>query len=85
MKFNTTLEAQTAKDIVNHLMECALPLVCAHGRPTVLALDKRELMKWGCLFVILCVELTPRIILITHAHPQNMTLDSPNTKQRVVL
>ncbi|KAK8828713.1 hypothetical protein WA577_000195, partial [Blastocystis sp. JDR] len=41
VKFNTPLEAQTAKDIVNHLMECALPLVCAHGRPTVLALDKR--------------------------------------------
>ena len=49
IKFNTPVDEETAIELGRLLMKCNLPLVCAHGRPTVLQaqLPVRRLQRNG--------------------------------------
>ena len=45
LKGNSHLSIESMQTIVDNLMRCDNPYVCPHGRPTIIAMTKRELEK----------------------------------------
>ena len=45
VRFNEFLDRTQMQQLVNNLMKCDNPFNCPHGRPTVVKIDEKQLLK----------------------------------------